>query len=744
MEQITAKISGVQFQNRQTGFYILRVILDGARQSVVRGTFPGVSISSGLKVKFTGGYETHEKYGKQFSATGCEVILEKGRNGIVTYLMSNVPSVGMITATKLYEALGDELVNVLNDDPNQIRQLTFLTKTQSDAIVKEWTNASENRTVAIFLTDLGFNALQIRNIFSKFGVKTKEIFSSDPYRLCECNGVGFATADNAAQKTGIGVDDLRRVRAMILFAMRELSSSDGHVYCTSNQILTYVLKKMFRRNSISSFSHGEYMSDSHFFLGLKSLQDSDDVVSADDHIYLSSHWVHESTAAECIAEIIRQPPRPMGDLRDTLSEFEKSSGTSFSTEQRDAFLLLERSRFCVVSGYPGTGKTTLVSAFVNLFEKAGLHYVLMSPTGIASKRLSQVTGKPAFTIHRALGFKKDGSWEFNSDNRFHSDAIIVDEVSMVDASTLYHLMSSLPSTTIVIMVGDSAQLPSVGAGYVLNNLMQCSDVPHVSLTRVYRQEKQSDIITVAHSILKGEPVDTKTNASSQFVFLNLPIEVVADEICKMSSILKDRSMNFQVIAPMYDGELGVDTLNKRLREVLNPDFVSEKAAKLKHGNVDMFEGDRVMIVKNDYDRMIFNGDVGKVTRISIKQDEVEVKVFDWFDNDSIIARYIDKVFLFKIEEARSMLKVAYACTAHKVQGQEFDFVLMPMTMQYGIMLYKNLVYTAITRAKKKVFLFGDPKAFSFAVHNERDTTRNSNLGNIVSDIISDDVTAQVA
>jgi exodeoxyribonuclease V alpha subunit len=730
--KITAKISGIQFQNRNTGFYVLKAKAEGSpKQITIRGTFPGVSVSTGLKAKFTGGYEVHQKFGKQFHATDCEVIPEKGRNGIITYLTANVPSIGMITATRLYDALGDELVNVLNTDPSQVLELSFLTKTQSEAIIREWTEASESRTAAIFLTDIGLNASQVKSVFKKFGVKTKEVVNGNPYKLCECHSVGFSTADNAARKLGIGVDDAKRVRAMILFAMRELTMSDGHMYSTSDQILRYISNKMFKRHAIAAFSHGEYTSDSHFSSNLKSLQDSNDVVSFCDYIYLTQNWVHESMSADYISNIIDQPPREMGDLKEILSDFEESRDITLSDEQRDAFLLLDRSRFCVISGYPGTGKTTLVSAFVNLFEKASLHYVLLSPTGIAAKRLSQVTGKPAFTIHRALGYKQDGGWEFHAGNRYHVDAVIVDEMSMVDGAVLYHLISALPPTTIVIMVGDSAQLPSVGAGYVLNNLMQCQQVPHVSLTRVYRQEKQSDIITVAHSILKGEPVSTRTNTSSQFVYMNFALDSVMDEACKMSTALKSKECNFQVIAPMYDGELGVDNLNKRLREVLNEEFKSGKATKLKHGNVDLYEGDRVMVVRNDYDRMIFNGDVGKVTRVSIKQDEVEVKIFDWFDQDSAVPRYVDKVFIFKIDGARHMLKVSYACTAHKCQGQEFDYILMPMTMQYGIMLYRNLIYTAITRAKKKVFVFGDPKAFSFAIYNERETVRNSNLGDFI-------------
>jgi len=265
--------------------------------------------------------------------------------------------------------------------------------------------------------------------------------------------------------------------------------------------------------------------------------------------------------------------------------------------------------------------------------------------------------------------------------------------------------------------------------------MRCPDVPHVALTRIYRQEKTSDIVSVAHSILRGDSVNTSFNKDSEFVFLTYPKDQVVAEISKMSSMLKAKDKNFQVIAPMYDGDLGVNNLNRTLRDVLNPDFSSGKAAKLKSGSVDLYEGDRVMVIRNDYDRMIFNGEVGKIQRISVKQDEVEVKIFDWFDHESVVPRYVDKVFTFKVEEARNVLKVAYACTAHKVQGQEFDYVLMPMTMQYGIMLYRNLVYTALTRAKKKVFVFGDPKAFSYSIMNDRETVRNSRLKELVHEFI---------
>ena len=744
MEELTAKISGIVFSNRATGFYVLRALPDGGGpQITVRGTFPGVVVGVGLKAKFNGRFDVHPTYGKQLNAASCELLPENGRNGIITYLSSHVPSIGPVTAARMYDALGEDLLKILDTESDQIRSLPFLTARQSDAIVKEWSEASELRNSSIFLSNLGLSSSQIRSAYTVYGSKTREIVLADPYVLCSCSGIGFPTADTAARKLGVGVDDPKRVRAIILFALREMGFSDGHMFATSGQIMEFTSRRMFSKHAIEPFSHGEFLSESHFYSSLQSLTTSGDVHVDDTRIYLASSWKHESEAAAKVAKFSRQFPVELGNIESILSEFEARTKVSFSDDQRAAFMLLSDTRVCVITGFPGTGKTTMISAFVNLFETKKLNYSLLSPTGIAAKRLSQVTGKSASTIHRALGFKKDGSWEFHSGNKYVVDAIIVDEMSMVDASTFHHLVTSLPDTTILIMVGDPAQLPSVGAGYVLHNLMGCPDVPHVSLTKIYRQGRTSDIITVAHSILNGSAIDTSFNPDSEFVFLPFPKDQVVGEICKLATALKGRKKNFQVVAPMYDGELGVNNLNQELRDVLNPGCLEKKAPHVKSGETDLYEGDRVMVVKNDYERMIFNGDVGKITKISLKDDEVHVKVFEWFDHESPTPRYIDKVMTFKVEEARNVLKVAYACTTHKVQGQEFDYVLMPMTSQYGIMLYKNLVYTAITRAKTKVFVFGDPNAFLYAVRNNRETTRNSRLRELVHDYADIEATRQV-
>lgn len=811
MEELTAKISAMVMSNRHTGFHILRVLPEGKAGETlsVLGSFPGVNVGVGLRAKFQGKYETHEKYGKQFRASTCEVIPDKGRNGVVTYLSANVPSIGPVTAARLYDAFGDELLKVLEETPERIRECAFLNSTQSEAILREWSEASETRTASIQLSELGLTSYQIKSIITKFGiVEGRTIAKDEPYRLAECAGINFVTSDQVARRTGIGADDQRRMDAIVMFCMSELSQSEGHLYVTRQEIRTFMRKRLFNRYAVERFSYGEEMSDTHFLSALISLQEKKKVFAEGEALYLGHNWFYETEAAKCAAEMVALGPVGFQDLDGTVAEFEANRKVELSDEQREALQVLNRARTLVVSGYPGTGKTMLISAFVHLLEKANLDYFLMSPTGIAAKRLSQMTGKPASTIHRALGYKGD-TWEFNENNKFVVDAVIVDEMSMVDANIFYKLISSLLPTTLLIMVGDPAQLPSVGAGYVLNSLMKCPDVPHVGLTRIYRQEKASDINLVAHAILKSESINTTFRPQSQFLFFDHPEEREAlCEVRRIAAEMKSRATNFQVIAPVYDGELGVDNLNRELRGVLNDqvgkarhtaacDEVWELAAEcegigkdgkatkvlLDHveavlgrpadpnepfsrlpyddvhavclrmnpklsdeylrtgGNVpfvgpkespSFYEGDRVMIIKNDYDKMVFNGDVGKVHRISLRDNEVEVKVFNWLDQESKTTRWIDKIFTFTVEEARSVLKVAYACTAHKVQGQEFDYVILPMTSSYGIMLYRNLVYTAITRAKKKVFVFGDPKAFLFATRNDRETSRNTMLHEFIA------------
>lgn len=742
MDNLTGKIASVVFSNKSNGFHVLKVKGDNGKSYRVCGNFPGQNISSGLKAVFSGQHEMHSTYGPQFTASNCNITPEKGRTGVIAYLTLNVQSIGVVTASKLYDYFGDNLIDVLNTDINKLDECSFLTKRQLDCIKTEWKTASDNRNSSIYLSNLGLSSSQIRSVLTAYGNKARETIANDPYSLTRCPGIGFGTADQAARTLNVGVDDVKRVRAMVVYSVGEMCNSEGHMYVTSPQIISYVNRRLFKKNNLEAFTHGDFLTETQYYNSLQYLLESRDLISVDDKIYTPLNYSNETGIAKIVAKHICHPPFMFKQLEQFLKDYQDRNHIDFSDDQKEAFLALNRTRFLAVSGYPGTGKTTLISAFTKLFENYNLEYTLLSPTGIAAKRLSQITGKAASTIHRALGYKQDGTWEFNGSNKYHADAIIVDEMSMVDSSSFFQLVSALDSKTILILVGDSAQLPSVGSGYVFNNLLSTEEIPNISLTKIFRQGKTSDIISVAHNILNNQEISTELNKDSEFIFFNLPESDVVTEVCKLSAKLKELGRNFQVISPMYEGILGVNNLNQELRSVLNGEC-SKKPTFIKSGETGLYEGDRVMVIKNDYDRNIFNGDVGKILRINIKDDEVEVKVFDWFDPDSNGQKYVDKIMTFTLEEARTCLKVAYACTTHKVQGQEFDYIIMPMTSQFGVMLYKNLVYTAITRAKKKVFVFGSPSAFISATRNDREVNRNSMLSLLIHDFYQLECAEQV-
>jgi exodeoxyribonuclease V alpha subunit len=731
METLEASVTDIKFSSNN-GFHVLVCTGPDKKTQRVVVTFPGLTVSKGMKIRFKGKTETHATYGLQFTAMSAEVIPEKGKMGVVSYLSGYVKSIGPITASRLYDLFGDSLLDILNKNPELIRDAPFLSEKQAEAIINEWRTASASRNTSIFLSDLGLTSSQIKQVLTEFGGEAKSKIQENPYCLMEVSGIGFSTADKVGRALNCGVDDIRRVDAIFLGALQDLCFNDGNTYAIPKQIQDYISGKFFKRNKVEAFSHGDFISDSQYYGSFKRLKTLGSIsVDDSDRIYIPSLHLAEYGVANRLAESLAQSPYGFPNIEESISEYQKNNNITFSDDQLSAFRQLESSRVLAVTGFPGTGKTTLISAFVHLFESNKLTYSLLSPTGIAAKRLSQVTGRPASTIHRALGYKSDDSWEFHSGNKYHVDAVIVDEMSMVDIQTMFRLVDCLDKKTILVFVGDSAQLPSVGPGHVLNNLIESRKFPSVSLSRIYRQGKTSDIILTAHNILNGHGVDVAFKPDSEFCVLPMNQDEVVSEVTKLSTKLKQLNKNFQVISPMYDGDLGVNNMNSELRSFLNPDAIIKKSPHVKSGTTDLYEGDRVMIIKNDYERGVYNGDTGKITRIDIKADTVEVKVFDWFDPTSNVQKYVDKIITYKVEEARSNLKVAYACTAHKVQGQEFDYVIMPMTMSYGIMLYKNLVYTAITRAKKKVFIMGDKNAFLAAVSNTRETQRNSNLASLI-------------
>lgn len=690
------------------------------RETKVTGHFFGVStLVSGAVLEFEGGWVRHPKYGLQFRST---LWRPWGRNASdVRYFLTNCVSIfggdfGLLRrvvrefGTQSYDALGevDRLVEVAasEDERRELRRVS-----------KEWLDLRGVATLSDFLQEYELGASMVASVYQCFGAKAVEVLAENPYRLMEIEGFSFYRADKIAVAKGIGPDDPRRVVGGVLWTLRE-QIQQGHLYVQRGAVSGLMLK-------VASYSHVAPFScpdlDSEVSKVLASLADAGSVkVDAGVGVYFPSTYLYERGAAEKLSQLLA-PSELQVDLGAFLSNYEMFNNIELSKEQRRAVEQILMTRVLVVTGAPGTGKTTLVRSFVQLFRQLNVQHMLMAPTGIAAKRLTSVTGVGAQTIHRALRY--DGfAWGHNRDCLLETQALIIDEFSMVDQELFYRLLDATPPTTIVIMVGDDAQLPSVGPGNVLRELLACEAVPHIRLEHVFRQAETSDIVLAAHRVRRGmSPLDIPEKEDSEFRFLATSDEdLIVDFVVQLAAKLKSRDENFQVVSPKYEGVVGVNYLNARLRDELNPDLgqptwaLPEFVTRI---------GDRLMVIKNNYNLNVYNGDIGKL--VGITAENLILRIHG-------VGGVPDMEVEIPKTDAEHMLKLAYAVTVHRCQGEEFDTVIMPLVKTQRSMLQRNLFYTAITRARRKVWILGEVEAVFKAVSNDKVVHRNSILRDLVS------------
>ncbi len=724
---VTGTVKKVLFCSEQESMYIFKVDT-GSTIVACSGITFGTKITPGMSVTVTGELFDHPRYGQQVKIDDVSVEIKTTEKGICSYLTSTVKSIGPITAKKLYSHFGEKLIDILDNNIDIIDSVDFLSVQQKHCIRNEWSHSKNDKSLVVFLKGIGLSFNQIKSVISYFKCidTLKDKIEKDPYILMDVGTIPFNVVDVAAINILKNADSDERMKYIILHAIKSKIQQSGDVFVVQSEMKSVV--EMTMRDMVSP-SWGKYIPDHIYYKSLAELESLGKIHTNELNVYTGPSWKYEYEAANSIADIIASgETNKFPNIESVVDEFEQKNNIKLSPEQRKALLSINEYTVSVITGYPGTGKTLLTSAIVFIFEKFNINYTLLSPTGIAAKNLTSVTSRQASTIHRAFGYK-DGEWSFNKTNKYIVDAVIVDEVSMVCSETLYRLVTALDKNTIVVFIGDDEQLPSVGAGCVLSSLMKSSMINVTKLTKIYRQGRMSDIIKVSHDIILNNKIDLSYNEKSEFLFFGCDDSKVRESIESAVKSLFLKGADFQVISPMYKGSAGIDELNTHLRPILNKSFYDDDVQKVKNGDQFFYEGDRVIVIKNDYEKMVYNGDSGKIQRISTKDDEIVVKVFNWFNSEK--NSYMDMSFSFTMKEAREKLKVAFAVSVHRMQGMAYDYILFPVISEHRSMLYRNLIYTAITRARKKVFVFGNKGAFSYGISNEKENERHSDLSDLI-------------
>jgi exodeoxyribonuclease V alpha subunit len=722
-------VTGVRHQGDD--FCIFDMAVDKAeprlekREVCVSGHLYGLAqVRIGVTIGIVGEWIDHPKYGRQIQPFGWKpysrTVTDIERFLSVCLRGFEDPDVVRLLVTR-YE---QEVYDKLRHAPDEIRALYGPDDPKRAAVDKAiagWEQAYSMSALASFLRDHDIGAYQVRAIFDTLGNEAVNYIAENPYCLVAVEGFSFTKADRLAQRLGIDRNDGRRIEGAIL-AVLWAESRQGHLFVRRGDLPT-LLDDLMAAEFVEAFAK-DVTSETILAAVDRMVERKFVHLDTEAGIYLPDLFKYEREAASKLARFVT-PVKLEVDITQFLLEYEKNQVITLSDAQREAVRLNIENRVLALTGGPGTGKTTLVRTFVRLFKQLGISCQLMAPTGIAAKRLAAVTGNDAATIHRTFGYNGK-KWQFNCFNKFNVGAVIVDEMSMVDMELFYRVLDALHPTTMLVLVGDDAQLPSVGPGNVLRELLTCSNIPHVRLTQIFRQAEKSDIVKASHRIVHGESLVLEGRPNdSDFQFVNCADEpTLTDLVVKMAAKLKSRDANFQVLSPKYDGVTGVTNLNERLREALNPE---SGKPEWRAGKVHMRVGDRVMVTKNDYDLNVYNGDMGKLH--AIHKDSVVVKIHG---SNSVEDLYVTIPKTRAIE----MLRLAYCITVHKSQGSEFDTIIMPIVKAHGRMRQRNLFYTAVTRAKKKVWLLGDTLSVHHAISNDKVVQRNTVFGRAVRDAVA--------
>ena len=690
-------IDRITYHNPDSGYTIARLAVEGERERV---TIVGAlaSVQEGENFEVEGLWENHPKYGKQLKIESYKTIYPSTLEGIQKYLGSGlIKGIGPVSAKRIIAHFGTETLDIIDADPQRLGEVPKLGQKRVDLIASAWGEQRQIKDVMIFLQSHGITTGYAVKIFKEYGQEAIHKVRSNPYRLeRDVAGIGFRIADRIAQNLGLDREAPARVRAGIRYLLTQ-ASDDGHVFLPAVELMERA-KEILEINA-------ELLPPA-----LEDLRADDGVVTEGTHYYLPPLHRAEIGTASSLQRLLRVPSEPLHIERETYE-----CNLELAPAQKQAVELVAASKVMVLTGGPGTGKTTVTRQILRLLEENELKVALCSPTGRAAKRLSEACGREARTVHRLLEFQPaERQFKKGYDDRLEIDALIVDEASMIDVVLMNALLRALPDAARLLLVGDVDQLPSVGPGNVLRDIIDSGDIPVVRLTQIFRQDEASYIVHNAHLINDGEMPIIENSVSADFYFAREsdPEKVVAlvEELCAVRlprhggwNPLRD----IQVLSPMYRGETGALNLNQRLQQRLNAE-----GRPYNHRGNELRVGDKVMQVKNNYDKGVFNGDMGIVERLDSDKQVLSVHFDSAIEYDQT-----------DLDE----LTLAYAISTHRSQGSEFPVVVLPLTTQHYVMLQRNLLYTAITRAKKMVVIVGTEKALKLAIENDEVARRFTTL-----------------
>lgn len=693
-------VERVTFHNSDNGFCVLRIKARGHRDLVTVIGHAAI-ISAGEWVTASGVWTNDRVHGQQFKAQFLRTSAPTSTEGITRYLASGmIRGIGPVYAKKMVRLFGDNVFDIIEMEPDRLREVDGIGPVRAERITNAWAEQKVVREIMVFLHSHGVGTARAVRIFKTYGNDAVQVMSENPYRLArDIRGIGFNTADTIAMKLGIEKTAIIRVRAGISYALTQAMDA-GHCGLPVDELVPMAVKLLEIEDGLVRTAMELELSEGTIVA---------DTLGDQDCVFLGGLYHAEKTIADRLQTLMALPlPWPSIDPQLALGWVEGKTGLSLAQSQRGAIAGALRSKVFVITGGPGVGKTTIVNSFLQILAAKGMKLLLCAPTGRAAKRMSEATGFEAKTIHRLLEVDPaTGRFKRDRENPVECDLLIIDEISMVDVLLLQSLLKALPDQAALLIVGDIDQLPAVGPGQVLSDIIVSGAVPVARLTEIFRQAAQSRIITNAHRINEGALPDlARPEGASDFYFV--PAEDPETAIARMIELIKNRIptrfdldpvRDIQVLCPMNRGGVGARSLNIELQAALNP--AGEK--KVERFGWTFAPGDKVMQIENDYDKDVYNGDIGFIEDIDSELSELTV-LFD------------GRTITFGFGELDTIVP-AYAATIHKSQGSEYPAVIIPVLTQHYAMLQRNLLYTGVTRGKKLVVLVGQKKAIAIAVKN---------------------------